>query len=199
MRTLVSLILLIVYVALMPPRSALGKRPQALAVVAKFGGECQGMSLHPSPRLERLIRRTKQHEVSPCESPFCEGAFVYDLNGDGRNEYFVRLGCGATGNCTWGIFSDSPARLSGTFTAWFFYIHKRASGWSALSTYIREGGDQGVIVTLAHRRGKYIETSERTEQGDYRDPQPFLTRMGVPKCEVSGAAQPNKALQLTAR
>ena len=162
--------------------SAFAKRATVPAVEAKFGGECHGAPFRRSPGLERLIQRTKQREPSPCTSPFCEGAFAYDLNGDGRNEYFVRLGCGATGNCSWGIFSDSPARLRGTFTAWFFYLHRRGSVWRPLTTYTREGGDQGVITTLANRRGTYIQTSERTEKGYSGNWQPFLKRMGVPRC-----------------
>jgi hypothetical protein len=94
----------------------------------------------------------------------------------------MRLGCGVTGNCTWGVFSDRPARFRGTFTAWFFYIHRRAGGWNALSTYTRVGGEAGEIATLANRRGKYIQTSERFERGYYGNPQPFLERMGVPEC-----------------
>jgi hypothetical protein len=199
MRNITSLLLLFVCVAFIPPRSVSGKRLKAAAVVAKFGGECQGMSFHPSPRLDRLIKKTGKREASPCTSPFCVGAFSYDLNGDGRNEYFVRLGCGATGNCTWGVFSDGRARLRGAFTAWFIYIHRSSGSWSVLTTYTREGGDRGVIATLANRTGRYVETSKRVEMGDYRNPQPFLTRMGVPKCEVSRGVQPIKALQLTAR
>ena len=181
MRTLFLVILVLAYVGLTPPLSA-GRRPKGVPVVAKFGGECQGMSFRHSPRLDRLIRKTKQSEVSPCDSRFCEGAFAYDLNRDGRTEYFVRLGCGATGNCKWGVFSDTPARLRGTFTAWFFYIHRRLGSWSELSTYTREGGDQGVITLLANRRGTYIQTSERTEKGYSGNWQPFLKRMGVPRC-----------------
>jgi hypothetical protein len=152
------------------------------AVVAKFGGECEGAAFQPSPLLVSLIRNVKSHENYPCDSAFCGGSFAYDLNGDGRNEHFVRLSCGATGNCNWGIFSDRPAQLRGTFTAWFFYIHQRNTSWNTLTTYTREGGDRGIIATLRSRRGKYVQASERTERGDYRDPQPFLTRMGVPKC-----------------
>ena len=199
MKTFIWLMLLLGCISFVLPVSARGKRAKALSAVAKFGGECDGMAFRPSARLQQLILKTKHRTVSPCGSPFCDRAFPYDLNANGRSEYFVRLGCGATGNCTWGVFSDSPARLRGTFTAWFFYIHKRVGEWSPLSTYTREGGDRGVIATLANRRGKYIQTSERPEHGYYGNPQPFLKLMGIPKCEVSGAAQPNKALQLTAR
>ena len=181
MRSFISLALLLVCVAPVTP-SAFGERPKTTRVVAKFGGECEGAPFRHSARLESLIQRLKRREISPCDSAFCGGAFAHDLNGDGRDEYFVRLACGASGNCTWGIFSDNPARLRGIFGAWFFYIHRRAGGWSALTTYTREGGTRGVIATLAHRRGKYVQTSKRREEGYYGNPQPFLKRMGVPNC-----------------
>lgn len=161
---------------------AFGRRPTASSVVAKFGGECQGATFRRSSRLNQLISKARQREKTPCDWSFCDGAFAYDLNGDGEKEYFVRLGCGATGNCNWGIFSDGPAQLHGTFTAWFFYLHKRGGVWSPLTTYTREGGDQGVITTLVNRRGTYTQTSERTEKGYYGNWQPFLKRMGVPRC-----------------
>ena len=182
MRKLFPPILLSVVIVFLMTVSAEGKRPKASTVVAKFGGECQGVTFHPSPRLKRLIEKSEQRASPPVDGPCCNDAFAYDLNGDGRKEYFVRLACGATGNCTWGIFSETPARLRGEFTAWFFYVHPRTGSWNSLTTYTREGGDQGVIATLASRRGRYVQTSERTERGDYRDPQPFLTRMGIPKC-----------------
>ena len=151
-------------------------------VIAKFGGECEGASFQPTAKLASLIRSVRARQSNPCESTFCDGSFAYDLNGDGRNEHFVRLACGATGNCTWGVFSDRPAKLRGTFTAWFFYIQRRSGSWNPLTTYTREGGDQGVIATLRNHRGRYVQTTERTERGYYGNWQPFLKRMGVPKC-----------------
>lgn len=151
-------------------------------VVASFGGECSGAKLTFSTGLQRLIKRLGERNDFVAKLPFGYEAFAYDLNGDGRNEYFVRLGCGGTGNCSWGIFSDRPARLLGTFTAWFFYVHRRTGSWNTLSTYTREGGDQGDIATLAFRRKRYVQTSWRTEQGYPGNYQPFLKRMGMPKC-----------------
>jgi hypothetical protein len=171
-----SAVLLVMWLA----TTAVATRPAP--VVAKFGGECEGTPFQPSPKLASMIRRIKRSERQPCDWKFCDGVFAYDLNGDGRREYFVRMACGATGNCQWGIFSDGPARFHGSFTAWFFYIHRRSPSWSSLSTYTREGGDQGVIATLRNRRGLYVQTSERTEHGYQGNDQPFLRRMGVPKC-----------------
>jgi len=176
-----STIVLLACITLATAVLAFGKHSKSTPVVARFGGECAGAHFHPSPRLRQLIRRTEAHVAAPLT--FRDGAFAYDLNGDRKDEFFVRLKCGATGNCTWGVFSDHPARLRGVFAAWFFYIHRRTNLWSQLTTYTREGGDQGVIATLASRRGKYIETYERTERGYYGNPQPFLKRMGLPKCD----------------
>ena len=181
MKSTVSMILLLGCVMFALPVTALGKRPKLGPVVAKFGGECEGIPLNPSLRLKQLIRRKRSADWA-CDSLLCAAPFVYDLNGDRNPELVVRLTCGATGNCTWGIFSDHPAVFRGVFTAWFFYIHRRTGRWSALTTYTREGGDQGVIATLANRQSKYAQTSERTEHGYYGNWQPFLTRMAVPKC-----------------
>lgn len=150
--------------------------------VTGFGGECEGKRFQLSPQLTSLVHRMKQGKRSACDWPFCEGVFAYDLNGDGRREYFVRLACGATGNCEWGIFSDKPVRLRGTFTAWFFYIHPRTGSWNALSGYIREGGVDGVIVRLRNRRGVYVQTSETEDHGYSGNYHPFLNRMGFPQC-----------------
>lgn len=151
-------------------------------VLARFGGECEGIRFQPSAKLESLVHHVKQGERKPCDWPFCEGVFTYDLNGDGRQEYFVRLACGATGNCKWGIFSDRPAKLRGTFTGWFFYIHRRIGSWNALSAYIREGASQGVILRLHNRRGTYVQRSETTDYGYQGNDHPFLRHIGIPKC-----------------
>ena len=151
-------------------------------VAARFGGECRGKTFSWTPQLAAMISRTKGRYQRPCDSEFCNGAFSYDLDHDGREEYFVRMECGATGNCAWGIFSDRPAKLRGVFGAWFFFIHGREPRWNALTTYSRIGGNQGVIRTLANRRGRYVKTSEYLEDGALGDPQPYLTRMGLPSC-----------------
>jgi hypothetical protein len=181
MRKLIAVILLLVCVV--APTSARAGRPKARRVVAKFGGECEGEPFRPSPRLRRMVERMRQRMDNPCSGSFCEDyAFRYDLDGDRKAELFVRLSCGMTGNCLWGVFSDYPARHLGVISAWFFYVHRRAGGWSALTSYGRMGGVDGVVHTYAYRRGKYVETSQRMDRGYYHHSHPFLERMGVPDC-----------------
>ena len=173
------LVLLIVAIAPMPYVFAM---KATIPVVAKFGGECRTTPFKPSASLKLLIDKRSQRDSFPAPLPFGYSAFAFDLNSDGRDEYFVPLSCGGTGNCEWGIFSAHPAKLRGTFTAWFFYIHQRAKSWRRLSTYVREGGDQGEVGTFSNRRGKYVQMSSRTEHGYPGNWQPFLKKMGIPKC-----------------
>ena len=183
MRMSVASVLLLGCVVGLAPAPAWAGRKRAPRVVAKFGGECSGEPFRPSPRLKRMVERLRQKTDNPCSGPFCDYAFVYDLDGDGRGEWFVRLHCGGTGNCTFGIFNDYPARSRGEIGAWFFYIHKRAGGWSALTTYEREGGENGVVGRYAYRKGRYVLRFYHRDLGYYHNPHPFLGRMGVPKCE----------------
>lgn len=176
------LILIPLLCCLTPAASA--QRAKAGRVAARFGGECAGVPLKASTGLRRLIQRERRRTASPCDRPSCEGAFAFDLDGDRRREFFVRLSCGATGNCTWGVFSERPARLRGVFTAWFFYVGTRAGGWSALTTYTRQGGERGTVAALRYRRGRYVVVSERADVGYAGNPQPFLRRAGVPDCDL---------------
>ena len=98
-------------------------------------------------KLKLLINRNRKNQFKDCtfDEASCDGAFAFDLNGDKRMEYLVRLDCGATGNCLYGIFTDRRPRLIGTFTAWFFWVEKSRGDWKRIITYTREGGDQGYI------------------------------------------------------
>ena len=182
MRTFVVSVLLLGCIVAPANAAVRAGRQRATPVVAKFGGECRGVSFRPSPRLKRLIEKARRETGNPCSGPYCDYAFVYDLDGDRKGELFVRLSCGATGNCTWGIFNDYPARSRGVIWAWFFYIHRRAGGWSALTTYEREGGENGVVIRYAYRGGRYVLRFYRRDMGYYGNYHPFLGRMGVPKC-----------------
>jgi hypothetical protein len=156
--------------------------PKSSSSATGFGGECPGAKYEISATLKTVIAENRKIMRNPCDGEFCDNYFAYDLNRDRNNEYFVRLGCGATGNCVYGIFSDNPAKLLGKFEAWFFYVEKGGGKLSRIKTYTREGGNQGVVTSLSFRSKKYVQTSERTEHGYSKHPQPFLEKMGYPKC-----------------
>jgi hypothetical protein len=40
----------------------------------------------------------------------------------------------------------------------------------------------GYITAYAYRKGRYVVTFERVDEGYYEHPHPFLERMGLPDC-----------------
>jgi hypothetical protein len=179
----ITLLVLGVVLAAATPRSSAVNVKKIKPVVASFGGECLGQRFRASTALRQLIKRSSNQHDPRGYSLCCEQGFTHDLNGDGKREVFMRLACSATGNCTWGVFSDNPSRLRGVFTAWFVYVHPRTAGWSSLSTYTREGLSQGIIANIEYRNGVYVSVAERTEQVGPFKPRGFLSQMGMPDCD----------------
>jgi hypothetical protein len=109
-------------------------------------------------------------------------AVPYDLNGDGKPEYFVPLECGSGSNCTWGIYSASPARRLGIIQAKGIYIHKRIETWAAITTFSASGCPDAWIERFAFRRGKYRSSFWYKETTPCMEQSPFLKRNGFPEC-----------------
>lgn len=151
---------------------------------ASFGGECSGSENSLAPSLQMAVKKHRigtAYQDCDLSDPMCRGSFTFDLDRDDRMEYFVRLGCGATGNCTYGIFETRRSRLIGTLTAWFFWIEQSNGPWPNIITYEREGGDQGYVQTYVFRRGTYRPKSGRTEKFSSSE-KSFPEKMGMPDC-----------------
>jgi hypothetical protein len=119
----------------------------------KFDWNCASSSAYPKRRLGRLVEVAQKGEKY-VEGP-ADRAFAFDLNGDGKLEYFVPLVCGATGNCTWGIFALRPARFLGTVNGQYIYIHKGPGRWPSIVTYGHLSAMEGVLDTYLFRAGRY--------------------------------------------
>src|SRR5262249_9766266 len=89
--------------------------------LVKFDWNCASTSIYPKAKLSRLVEVAQKREDASETAP--DRAFAFDLNNDGRPEYFVPLVCGATGNCTWGVFALRPSRFLGTVNGQYIYIY----------------------------------------------------------------------------
>src|SRR4029079_1201449 len=77
--------------------------------VTKFDWNCASPSTYPQSKLARIVKDALKHEQPTGDVP--DRALPFDLNQDGKPEYFVPLMCGAVGNCDWGVFTVSPTRF----------------------------------------------------------------------------------------
>src|SRR5262245_17594270 len=121
--------------------------------LVKFDWNCAAPSVYPKAELRRLVEVAQRREGATETAP--DRAFAFDLNNDGRAEYFVPLVCGATGNCTWGVFALRPSRFLGTVNGQYIYIHKRAGRWPGVITYGHLSAVEGALHTYLFRKGRY--------------------------------------------
>jgi hypothetical protein len=127
--------------------------------LVKFDWNCASPSTLPKASLSRLIETALQGEDTGTRY-YADRAFAYDLNRDGKPEYFVPLNCGATGNCSFGLFTLNPKKFLGRVGGEYVYVHVHKGGWPDLVTYSHDSAIEGGLTTYTFRRGRYKEVGE---------------------------------------
>jgi hypothetical protein len=123
--------------------------------LTEFDWNCASPSAYPHRRLDRVVQSArKRHYAGVAE--WADRVFAFDLNGDRRREYFVPLVCGATGNCTWGVFSAGPARLLGIIDGQYLYVFKGTHRWPDLITYTHLNSAEGTLTTYKFGTRHYV-------------------------------------------
>ena len=129
----------------------------------KFDWNCASPSSYPKSNLDRQVAAALKHEK------FAEGmpdrAFPFDLNHDGKPEYFIPLVCGAVGNCTWGVFALKPARFLGSVNGQYIFVHKHAGRWPGIVACGHLSAMEGFLDTYVFRNGRYRLTGKRLPIG----------------------------------
>ncbi len=123
--------------------------------LVKFDWNCTEPATLPKPALNGLIEAALKEEQYTGTYYYADRAFAYDLNGDRQPEYFVPLVCGATGNCTFGLFSLNPNKFLGRINGEYLYLHRGRQTWPRLVTYGHTTAVEGTLVTFTFRRGRY--------------------------------------------
>lgn len=122
--------------------------------VVEFDWNCALPSAYPGAKLDRVVRAALKREDVGIKT-WADRAFVFDLNGDRQPEYFVPLICGATGNCSWGVFALNPARLLGVLGGEYIYVYKRAGRYPDIITYTHMSVSEGILATYSFRKRSY--------------------------------------------
>ena len=122
--------------------------------LVKFDWNCASPSAYPQTKLNRVVKAAlRRHAVGG--KTWADRALVFDLNADRKPEYFIPLICGATGNCTWGVFALGPPRLLGIVGGQYVYVHKRAGRWPHLISYTHMSASEGILATYRFRKTQY--------------------------------------------
>ena len=157
-RKLLSAILLLSVVGIHSPVISQSRkwREARRKPLLKFDWNCASPSAYPKAKLERVVRASAKREKIEVEAE-ADRAFVFDLNGDRKPEYFVPLVCGAVGNCDWGVFALNPTRFLGIVNGQYIYVHRRAGRWPDVITYGHFTAAEGDVGTYRFRKGRYAQ------------------------------------------
>ena len=149
--------------------------------------------IYPKQRLSRVVREAmKKFDVNDA-GVYGNRAVGFDLNKDGKLEYFIPLDCGVS-NCIWAIFSADPPKLLGKITAEHIYIERRA-GWSAIATYVHSSAADGIISLYKYSNSSgYTKSGEDSEVNEDRKDQPASMQATRSICEKkSSSSVPRKS------
>jgi hypothetical protein len=128
--------------------------------VARVDFECANKK-YPKQRLSRLVREAMK-DLDADISVYGNSAFGFDLNKDGKLEYFIPLDCGVS-NCMWGIFTIDPPRLLAKIAAERIYI-ERGGGWPVIATYVHASADDGVVSVYKYSKSDgYLKSGEDSD------------------------------------
>ena len=153
-------------------------------VVTDF--ECLVPPMYGTRELQELVTGylSRIHAVARTDR-----IFITDLNGDNSPEYFVPMGCGATGNCTYYIFADHPARCIGEVQGKMI-IFTPGKDWPPIRTLSVSGMMIAYVTTYTYAGDTYQPSKEKPiELQNSIDPsQPqqieeFMKELGGVKCE----------------
>ncbi len=137
---------------------------------------------YPKQRLTNVVREAMK-EFEPGDAGVYGNRTVgFDLNKDGKLEYFIPLDCGVS-NCMWGIFSADPPKLLGKLVAEHIYIERRA-GWPALATYVHSSAADGIVSLYKYSSScGYTKSGEDSEVNIDRKDQPASMEATHSLCE----------------
>jgi hypothetical protein len=127
-----------------------------------FDWNCSRKEAFPARTLRKVVRRAIPPEDR--DQPYTHGnrAFKMRLIEQGPMVYFVPTICGATGNCTWRLYTINPVKYLGEINGQFLYTYVSQEGMPTIITYGHLSASEGVLYTYSANTGKY-----RKLRGEY--------------------------------
>ena len=119
--------------------------------VLAFDWNCAQTKLFPKRALQRRVPRAipvRDHGQS-------WGDRAFTLKFGGNTTYFVPLVCGATGNCSWRLYTLKPTTYLGNLSGEYIYTYESQRVWPTIITYTHMSVSEGILTTYRFRNGRY--------------------------------------------
>jgi hypothetical protein len=120
-----------------------------------FTFDCASPDALKAAHLEAAARQALDSLGDSGAKNWADRAVSADLNGDGSPELFVPLSCGATCNCTWGIFRQTPPQQLGIIGACVLHIQRISKPWATILAYSAMSEGDGFLQSYSWDKGAY--------------------------------------------
>jgi hypothetical protein len=186
---------------LMFPHGLNSEEPPCKIVLAY---ECTVNPLYGNAEIEAFVKNTiikrRKQDLPNYDKLESEGnlhfgtdrIYIVDLNKDNSPEYIVPFDCGGTGNCSFLIFADHPARILGEINAEYIIFEPQANKWPDIMEYGHMSAGEGVIYGYTFKDGQYQEDPKvhyevyDSIDGKTHTKTDFFKQLGPVKCECEG-------------
>jgi hypothetical protein len=120
-----------------------------------FDWNCATTEAFPQQALGKLVKQALSHESRKDPNVYGERAVRIRLQSKGRFVCFVPIVCGATGNCTWRMYTTSPVKYLGEITGQYIYTYQSVSRMPTIVTYSHFNAAEGHLHTFQFRKRSF--------------------------------------------
>ena len=154
-----------------------------------FDFNCARTDSFPAASLSKIVQRAIGSEDRGGPTTYGDRAFAINLQNQHAYVYFVPTVCGATGNCTWRLYTIKPLKYLGEINGQYVYTYKSSNGLPTIVTYGHISVSEGGLSTYVEKKGKYSRLG-----GEYRIdaqrlngyPMPKFLETAKPQCKDYG-------------
>lgn len=154
-----------------------------------FDFNCARTDSFPKASLSRIVQRAIKLEDRGGLGTYGDRAFAIILQNQGAPIYFVPTVCGATGNCTWRLYTIKPLKYLGEINGLYIYTYQSSNGLPTIVTYGHISASEGGLSTYVANKGMY-----RRLGGEYwidaqrlnGHPMPKFLKTAKPQCKDYG-------------
>jgi hypothetical protein len=149
--------------------------------LVSFSMDCARTESFPKQALSRIVRQAIPQEDRG--EPFAGGdsAFTIKLQKQGPTVYFVPTVCGASGNCTWLLYTINPVKYLGKIIGRDIYTYQSSQGMPMIITYGHVSASEGGLSTYVANKGKYRWLGD--DYHIYGGRLPAFLKTAKPQCE----------------
>jgi hypothetical protein len=154
-----------------------------------FDFNCARIDSFPNASLSKIVWRAIKSEDRGGPTTYGDRAFAIILQNQSTPIYFVPTVCGATGNCTWRLYTIKPLKYLGEISGQYIYTYQSSDGLPTMVTYGHISASEGGLSTYVANKGLY-----RRLGGEYRidaqrlngNPMPKFLETAKPQCNDYG-------------